>query len=367
MSETFLLKNRYHEDFFELLCSDFQEERSDFPKGAFLSKTIGAADWSELELKDRMRRIRQALHEVVALPFREMVALFKKVIVKQEGLELEYLFFNDYVSEYGLEEWEVSMDALAFFTPYSTAEFAIRPFIIQDEKRTMIRMNEWSKDENHHIRRLATEGCRSRLPWGMALKSFKKDPSAVLPILARLRNDESEYVRRSVANNLNDIVKDNPEIVLEIGERWKGESKETDWVVKHAFRTLLKQGNTRALMLFAYGDPKEIRIENMTVESAEIHIGDDQYFNFELVVKEGEAVNARLEYAVAYVKKSGSISRKVFKVSEGKYESGRHAYRRKQRFQDFTTRKHYPGQHHIYLIVNGIEKASVSFELKPAK
>jgi 3-methyladenine DNA glycosylase AlkC len=88
--------------------------------------------------------------------------------------------------------------------------------------------------QNHDVRRLASEGCRPRLPWAMALPQFRKDPSPALPILEKLKNDESDYVRKSVANNLNEISKDHPQLVLDICERWYGQTANTDWLVKHA-------------------------------------------------------------------------------------------------------------------------------------
>ena len=104
-------------------------------------------------------------------------------------------------------------------------------------------MLKWSKHKDPRVRRLASEGCRPRLPWAMALPDFKRDPSKILPILEQLKADSDVWVRKSVANNLNDISKDNPELAISIFKKWLGGNKETDWIVKHAARTLLKQGN----------------------------------------------------------------------------------------------------------------------------
>ena len=356
------LKNRYHQTFFDNLISDFKTEKSDFNEEAFKTK-IFDSNWEARELKDRMRHIAMTLNNVLGLPYPSTLELFKKVIKMRSGMGLEYMFFPDFVEVFGLEDLENSLDALEAFTEYASSEFAIRPFILKYEKKTMNRMNKWSKHENHHIRRLASEGCRPRLPWAMALPKYKKDPSTVIPILERLKNDESEYVRRSVANNLNDISKDHPGLVLEIGQKWIGKTAETDWVVKHASRGLLKKGNTQALMLFGFGNPKNIEIQNLELSPNPVKIGDYLNFNFDLKNNATEAAKLRLEYGIDFVKKTGKTSKKVFKITENNYENGVKSIQRKQSFQDFTTRTHYPGTHRLSIIVNGIEKASLEFEV----
>jgi 3-methyladenine DNA glycosylase AlkC len=221
---------------------------------------------------------------------------------------------------------------------------------------------DWAEDKDAKVRRLASEGCRPRLPWAMALPKFKKDPSPILPILEKLKDDASEDVRRSVANNLNDISKDNPDLTLEICEKWSGQSENTDKIVKHACRTLLKAGNKRALAIFGYSDPSSIGVDNLSLDKKNLKIGDDLTFSFDITVATKSKV--RLEYAVYFVKAKGKISKKVFKISEKDYGPGTYSISRKQAFQEQTTRKHYPGTHRIAIIVNGEEKARTSFELK---
>jgi hypothetical protein len=196
----------------------------------------------------------------------------------------------------------------------------------------------------------------------MALPKFKKDPSLILPILEKLKNDASEDVRRSVANNLNDISKDNPELALEICEKWHGQSENTDKIVKHACRTMLKAGEKRALAIFGYSDPSLIGVENLSLDKKALNIGDVLTFSFDITVRKMSKV--RLEYAVYFAKAKGKSTKKVFKITEKDYESGTFSITRKQSFIEQTTRKHYPGTHHISIIVNGEEKAKASFELK---
>lgn len=318
--------------------------------------------WSSLELKERMRHLTTCLHQVLPTTFQDAVTLLDKTIVQLPQHNFANLVFPDFVEQYGLEDLETSLNALELYTQYGSSEFGIRPFIKAYEKETMARLSTWAESDNVHVRRLASEGCRPRLPWAMALPKYKKDPTPILPILKKLKADPEDYVYRSVANNLNDISKDHPELVLDIGERWYGQHPHTDWAVKHALRTLLKKGNTRAMRLFGFGDPVQIEIRNLTIPDT-IKIGEQLPFTFELNVQVASAGKLRLEYAVDYLKKLGSYSRKVFKISENTYEPGTYEIQKKQWFKDFSTRKHYPGQHHLTILVNGVEKASIAFNL----
>ena len=206
--------------------------------------------------------------------------------------------------------------------------------------------------------------CPLSLSWAMALPDFKKDPGLILPILGKLKNDESDSVRRSVANNLNDISKDHPELVLEICERWYGQSERTNWIVKHACRTLLKSGNKRALLLFGYGDSSQMSVDKLKPGEKTVMIGKDLLFSFQLIMATKKASKVRLEYRVDFMKAKGKQSGKIFKITENTYKPGTHSFSRKHSFADMSTRKHYEGEHGITIIVNGDEKAKASFAVR---
>ncbi len=360
---SYALKDLYSIDFINNLSNDFKMEYSNFDRNIF-TQQIFNEEWEEKALLERMRHICYTLHDILDLTFSETIRLFKKVIVKRENLGLEYLFFNHYVSCYGIKDWNASMDALSFFTIYSSAEFAIRPFILKYEQKTMEQLLQWSEDTNEHTRRLASEGCRPRLPWGMGLPRLKKDPTLILPILENLKNDSSEYVRRSVANNLNDISKDHPEIVLDIAERWHGKHEKTDRILKHALRTLLKKGDTRALILFGFENPKNIEIIDLNLNPQIIKIGSSLEFEF-LLQNTYRKSKLRLEYRIHFITKTNGISKKIFQLKEQYFPKGDFKIYKKQSFKNLTTRKHYKGSHQLDIVVNGITKASTSFELIP--
>lgn len=228
----------------------------------------------------------------------------------------------------------------------------------------MEQMYTWSKDENECVRRLASEGCRPALPWGQALTSFKKNPAPILPILGQLKADPSIYVRKSVANNLNDISKTHPDLVMKLAKDWYGKNEYTDWIVKHGCRTLLKKGNREMLALFGYEGAAFVDVQNFRLETTVISIGEDIIFSFEILVK--KAAKIRLEYGIDYIKSNGKRSRKIFKISELSLEQyKKKSYKKKHSFADVSVRKHYPGVHFITLIVNGIEWGTLDFQLKP--
>ncbi|UCE41388.1 MAG: hypothetical protein JSV17_18485 [Candidatus Aminicenantes bacterium] len=331
---------------------------SDFEKSEFL-KHMFDESFEAKELLDKMKHTTKCLFDTLPKPYKKALDILIKAAPDVKGFEAMAL--PDFVATYGMDDWDLSLPALRHFTQYYSSELAIRPFLAKDPEKGMTTMAAWAEDKNPKVRRLASEGCRPRLPWAMALPKFKKDPSLVLPILEKLKDDVSEDVRRSVANNLNDISKDNPKLALGICENWYGQSEKVDKIVKHACRTLLKAGDKRALAIFGYSDPDLISVENLSLDKEALNIGDVLTFSFDIIVTKKSKV--RLEYAVYFVKAKDKLSKKVFKITEKDYESGSFSIARKQSFIEQTTRKHYPGIHQISIIVNGEEKAKASFEL----
>ena len=331
-----------------------------FDRNKFLD-LIYSHDWENQALKEKMRHTTICMHETLPASYPETLEILKQVVPSVKGFEA--LTFPDYVQIYGTQDWERSLPALGYFTKFGSAEFAIRPFLVEDYQAVMPYLFDWASDEDENVRRLVSEGTRPRLPWGMKLEVFIQDPTPMLPLLEQLKDDPSETVRRSVANHLNDISKDNAEITLDIAERWYGESQEIDWIVKHACRGLLKSGNQRALRLFGFGDPVNIILRNIEIHPEKIHIGEKVLLTFELEISETVDTLVRLENKVDYQKAKGKISSKVFQISEKSFSPGTHKINKKHSFADMSIRKHYPGVHEISIIVNGVEKGRVGIEL----
>jgi 3-methyladenine DNA glycosylase AlkC len=320
--------------------------------------------WDGLELKARGRQISMNLGRYLPADYGVAIGIIDKVVINYNGPGR--FCFPDFVEVFGQDEinWDLSIKALGNYTRYGSSEFSVRPFIIKHEKRMMAQMYAWSKHENEHVRRLSSEGCRPRLPWGQALTSFKKDPSPILPILEQLKTDPSPYVRNSVANNLNDISKDHPDLAAKLAKDWYGKNEYTNWIVKHGCRTLLKNGNPDILALFGYDDISSVDVDDFALETASISIGEDIVFSFTLLAR--EATKTRLEYGIDYVKSNGKRNRKIFQISEiSLKENQKKSYTKKHSFADSSTRKHYAGSHSITLIVNGTERGKLDFELNP--
>jgi len=318
--------------------------------------------WVDLELMARGRRITENMRLFLPTEYAEALSIMDKVIVECDPFFK--LCFPTYVELYGQDEenWDLSMKAMELYTQHASSEFAVRPFIIKHEKRMMEQMYAWSKHENEHVRRLSSEGCRPALPWGQALNSFKKDPSPILPILEQLKTDPSAYVRKSVANNMNDISKTHPELIAKLAKEWYGKNEYTNWIVKHGCRTLLKKGNRDVLAIFGFHDVSTIDVSNYAIDVNSVALGDEFTFSFDILTK--EATKVRLEYGIDFMKANGKQNRKIFQISELPLKANqKKSYSKKHSFEDLSTRKHYPGKHAITLIVNGIERGTLEFEL----
>ena len=359
------LKNMFNKEYLQKLASDIKDAYPPFQADAFIASVMDET-WESLELKARMRQITLNLGEYLPQDYAEAIGIIDKVVANFGGwLESFALFFPDFVEVYGQaeENWDISIPALARYTIYASAEFAVRPFIIKDEERMMAQMLAWSQSENEDVRRLSSEGSRPALPWAMGLPKFKADPSPVLPILENLKADPSAYVRKSVANNLNDISKTHPELVIEIAQSWYGENEHTNWIIKHGLRTLLKQGNPAALLLFGFADASNVLLQDFCLAKISIKIGDDLPFSFALTAKAETKV--RLEYAIDYMKSNGKQSRKVFQISESVMaESAKKQFDKTHSFANLSTRVHYPGVHHLAILINGKEKEKIEFNLE---
>lgn len=361
------LKNMYNRSFIEQFAAQCAAVIKNFDGQQFLSNFF-TPQWEAMELKQRVRHIAQALAGQLSGKYpadvKSVVKLAKHIMASGVINTFQHIILADYIEVYGLEHPDESLDAMETITILSSGEFAIRPFIVRYPDKVMARMLQWTQHPHASVRRLASEGCRPRLPWGMALVAFKKDPSPVLPILEALKNDPSEYVRRSVANNLNDIAKDHPGLVKDIANRWKGISPETDKILKHGTRTLLKKSDGDALSLFGIKPINSVTVSNLSTAEKAVRIGDHLSFSYTLHHREKAPELIRMEYVVDYLKANGSHNRKVFKISEGVLEPGKeHKILRRQSFRNMTTRVHYPGQHKLAIVVNGKEYASVRFEV----
>lgn len=371
-----LFKNMWNEQFFRELIKALKYIIDDFDDHLFLSQVIDD-EWENKEFSQRGAHISTILNLFLPSDYKDAIIkileliehlketqYWKSVKETQFGLSLEYGILAGFVEQYGLDDYEASINAIEEITQFTSCEFAVRPFIIKYSDKMMRQMLIWSKHEHWGVRRLASEGCRPRLPWAMALPNLKKDPTPIIPILENLKNDTFEIVRKSVANNLNDIAKDNPQTVIELAKKWQGKSKNTDWVIKHGCRTLLKQGNTEVLKIFGLSAVKNISIQDFQILTPKVNIGKSLEFSFKLLNNNKKKAIIRLEYGLYYQKENGTLSKKVCKISEKEYaENSITQITRKQSFRVITTRVFHLGLHQVSVIVNGNEFEKYDFEL----
>ncbi len=373
------LKNLYNADSIRKVISELQQF-TNINESKFVSDTFENPIWENLELKPRMKQIAIAIENQLANNYgnysevsfqakAEIIIKYSKFLLgdAEENMNFIYMFLPDYIEANGINHFDISMVAFEEITKFTSCEFAIRPFILKYPE-TLDILKKWSNHQNVMVRRLSSEGSRPRLPWGMALPIYKKDPTPIFPILDNLINDPSETVRRSVANNLNDICKDNPNIAIEIGKKWLQHNPNNENVsklVKHGLRTLLKSGNQDALEIFGIKHDNLFGITDFQLEKNEIQLGEKLFFDFKLINDKGEKPSkVRVEHVVYFQKSNGKLSPKVFQIGEYELQPNEvKSLKRSHLFRDFTTRKHYAGLHKISIKLNGIEVAALDFEL----
>ncbi|AXR69022.1 DNA alkylation repair protein [Leptospira mayottensis] len=363
-----LLKNLYSKNVLEKIAISFSKELPAISQEEWIQK-FKQKDWEKLELKQRIRRIGEILAAALPKPFPKALEPLFKITDSFEksfaGKEIFLtIFLGDVVEILGMDYPKESMQAIERITKLISCEFSIRPFLIRHPTFVWKRMLKWSSHRHPGVRRLSSEGSRPILPWGIGIPGLKQNPRKTLPILENLKDDEDEIVRRSVANHLNDISKDHPDLVLEIAQKWIGFSRERDTLLKHALRGLLKAGNPKALKIFGFDSNVKVKISSLKLKSKVVKIGESLGFSFTVQSEELKQTYLRIEYKIQYTKASGKTSKKVFQVEERFFlpkESV--SYKKQQSFKQMTTRVHIPGRHTLEIQINGVLKSKVDFQV----
>ncbi|HCZ37718.1 MAG TPA: DNA alkylation repair protein [Cytophagales bacterium] len=356
------LKEMFNRAYYKNLAQVFASVYKPFQAEHFVKAVTANLD--VLSLNERMRNTSVVLHHHLPNDFATSIAIMKEVIPQLKG-GYTNLMFPDYVAQFGQTNFSLSLDALKYFTQFGSSEFAIRTFLKQDLNTTLKEMYKWARDENEHVRRLASEGSRPRLPWSFKLDAIIEKPSLTTPILQTLHADDTLYVRKSVANHLNDITKDSPEHVLNLIKSWDRTHPHTAWIIKRGCRSLLKQGDQKSMAIFNLTKKVEISIKNFTLNKSTLRLNDILLFQFSIT--SAKKINQRLmvDYRIHYSKKSGVQLPKVFKLKELDLKPGETlTIKKQQRFQDFTTRKLHSGTHLLEIVVNGNVVAKNKFEFK---
>ena len=370
MSEQKLMKSGIGDEAVNRITAVLTDIIDDFPAQSFTKSALQGLD--SLELKQRVNHLIKVLIQYLPTNFEQSAEILFQV--KQHwdwGSEDDVLSsfaawpLIDYIAVAGIEQPTLALPLLKELTSLFSAEFAIRPFIEQHFELTYQTVLLWCDDHDEHVRRLASEGFRPRLPWASKLQSFCHDPSAILSLLERLKNDNSLYVRKSVANNLNDISKDNPAVVIQICRQWsENATKPRQWIIRHALRSLIKQGREEVFPLLGYSEQLELDVADFSLESKAVSLGDSLKIKACLRSKSTQLQKFVIDYKIHHVKANGTSSAKVFKWKNSSLQAQQEITLIKfHSFKFITTRKYYTGQHHVELLINGKSYGLLAFEL----
>ena len=368
MTEYPLLKDMVDRRLTEQVAERICAVHPGFHADAFISAVM--ADLNTLELKARTLWIAAKLREFLPADYPRALKILLAILDAERGFEpienagLRLMAIPAFVEKYGLGHPQASLDAMPIITRVSSCEFAVRPFIIHAPQLTLARLQTWVKDSDEHLRRLASEGSRPRLPWGPQLTDFIADPRPTLTLLEQLKDDPSLYVRRSVANHLNDISKDHPELVLERTAAWKqGASAERRWLIHHALRTLVKRGDERALEILGFGRP-QVALSRLELSPSALQYGDALAFSFALENTADEAQNLMIDYVMHFLKANGKTAPKVFKLKQMTLPAGEStSISKRMAIRPISTRRYYAGRQRLEIQVNGRILGGADFEL----
>ncbi len=353
------LKNSYGPDIPKRIADMIVHVHPAFPKAAFLRDAL--AGYAALELMPRGRHIAQALcahlPQNVPAALEILLASLDAPDANRSGPLASFLFMPHtvYVANYALEHFEAAMRVQHALTQRFTAEFSIRPFIEKYPEPALARLHEWTRDPSPHVQRLVSEGTRPRLPWAPRLRALQRNPRPALELLELLKDDPELYVRRSVANHLNDIGKDHPELLAAIAKRWlENASPERAWIVRHALRSAIKRGDAGALAVSGFGGKAEVAVCKAAITPTPVRIGGKVKIAFDLVNKQSRSQRVLADLRVHYIKAKGKTGSKVFKLKTVELAAKATLHFDKNlSLADLTTRRHYPGKHRVEVLLNG--------------
>jgi 3-methyladenine DNA glycosylase AlkC len=330
--------------------------------------------YEPLSLTARAARIADAMHTHLPTDFSRAVDILLASASQPHDhraangmtafLYMPHLLF---VAKHGLDHFEDSMRAQHALTQLFTAEFSIRAFLERHPDKTLERLHLWTADPSHHVRRLVSEGTRPRLPWAPRLRTFQRDPRPVVELLEKLKDDPELYVRRSVANNLNDIGKDHPELLTRVARRWlRGASAERRWIVSHALRSAVKRAEAGALAVLGYGEKAAVTLRGVDIAPASPRIGGHVDVAFEIVNRSRRIQRVLVDLVVHFVKARGT-GPKTFKLRAVELAPGARAeFAKRIGLGQLTTRKHHAGVHRVEALLNGARVRLGEFRLRPA-
>src|SRR5687768_2842777 len=356
------LKTFFSPSLVKRLAGDIERVYPAFPSGAFIRDATNGLEAHEL--LDRGKHIMRALEKHLPPSYPDAIDILLRSLGPEHATDeligvglapFYYLPHTQYIATHGLDHFELSMHAQYELTKRFSAESSIRPFIAADPERTFATLRQWASDPNAHVRRLVSEGTRLRLPWAMRVRWLDANPERVIELLELLKDDPASLVRRSVANNLNDLGKVHPALLARTCEAWlDGATADRRALVEHALRSAAKRGDASALRLLGYGRKAAVAIEGVRIVPARVAIGERITVRFVVASTSRSKQEVMVDLGVHFVKASGKSARKVFKVKRVLLPAGQKAELAKSiSLAVHTTRTPRPGRHVVDVIVNG--------------
>ena len=367
-------KNNFSAELVSCLAGHLAAHLKTFDRAGFETAILGELDG--LELKQRVQLIADHLHR--ALPKRQKARhrVLLSMLHPEEDADISLqsnkrgirgwgmLPLCAVIGQHGLDAFEESLAVLKTMTSRFSSELDVRYYLLADQERALGIMKEWIGDPNRHVRRLVSEGTRPRLPWAMQLPRLITDPSPTLTLLEALRDDEEEYVRRSVANHLNDISKDHPDLVANLARDWmRGADEKRAKLLRHACRSLIKQGHPTALDAFGFGEPN-ITLQAFTVETPRVEFGQNLSFCVHIRSIAASPQPLIIDYVLHFRKNNGKLAAKVFKWKTLSLAPQQVlTLKRSHAIRPITTRKYYAGEQALSLRINGQDYGFETFYL----
>ncbi|MES9883477.1 MAG: DNA alkylation repair protein [Sedimenticola sp.] len=368
MSNT-VFKEIYNLALVNVLADRCADVIPDFPSTSFVKEV--SQNLEQLEMKERIQQIADGFNTFLGADYLSALETLLEVSNPRPQIGLEEMRGFEvwplchYVEEHGLDHFEESIAALYKWTKQFTSEVSIRQFLIKYQEKTLEVLEEWVHDPDENVRRLVSEGTRPRLPWACRLPHFQKDPLPVIHVLKKLKSDSSLYVRRSVANNLNDIAKDHPDLVVETIEDWfEVDDADRMWLIKHACRSLIKKGHPKVLTLLGYTENPEIQVEKFVLTPEKMSLGETLLIELNLKSQSDKEQKLVIDYKVHQMKANGKLAPKVFKWTTRNLEGNKDVLLiKKHKIIPVTTRRYYSGQHLVELMINGVSYGIQEFFL----
>ncbi len=323
----------------------------------------------ELELMDRIHHIVNIFEKHLPKDYPKALEILLQSLPPEldpnksddDFWDFIYAPYSYFVSKYWCEKQylDISLSALAEMTKRFSCEWAIRIFINDFEDETFATMLDWSKDNNYHVRRLASEWSRPKLPWATKINIDYKKP---IEILDNLYTDDRRYITRSVANHLNDIAKFDAKLVTDTLKKWKIKwSKDLDYIISHSTRTLVKTWDIATLELLWYSPSPNIDLKNFKIHNSILTIPDSLTFSFDIICDTKQSLI--VDYRLYFINKAWKLAPKVFKIKKWSFSSGSHTIEKNHPLKLMTTKALYPWEHFIEIMINGKSFWKKSFEL----